>query len=435
MANHSFRAACWALCIAVALSTCMLLTDPEQARSILLSRQALPPVDVTPRASLTEPPVQTLEMPGSRVAFGAVEPLPSAPDPEPLPDPAPPQLDGDLQAADVAGWPEPDLKPTLAESPTVPVVTTTHRRPEEALFDELPPPPEFTADVPQDEPPPIDPAFIEFVEQFSELNTRIEGLRSDVSSLKESQTTVVRSLEQLAAEDATRRIPREVEIRTWVASVGLQGEATSGVVTAMLNWQSLATATAGPSSRGAFQCAWVDEPPERILRWLNQVTASREMTMRTLRLSPTSTARLDLMQPLAPRMEQARGRQIIERLPIAAADHLEIRAFEVQPGFVEVEFAVRGSHDSGDWNHVAVPSDGVLVLTIPVARSQNEFAAQVDRERTPSNRRGRSREILVVLSPRLIEGAAGNTSIPVYDDPPPATDSGPRLDLFEIDSP
>ena len=448
MANHSFRAAYWVMCVAVALSTCMLLADPERSRSILLSQQIPPTADITLGTPVSEPPVVVppvmapVEEPVKAplpmtAAIDEVDPPRSDSGLPPLPMLL--EADSEPQVAeDVQSWAqtESEHQSTRPEVASVPVFTATLGGNDEPIFEELPPPPEFDSEPELATAPSVDPAFVEFIEQFSELDTQIEGLRSDVASLQESQTDVVRSLEQLAEEDAEREIPRQIEIKTWMRPVGRQGAAASWLITALLRAEALAPATTGPPTAEGIQYAWIDESPQRILRWLNQVTSSRELSMSTLRVTPTSTAELELRRQLAPRMVQARGPKIIEIAPPAVWERLEVRAFEIQPGFIEVEFALRGPDPANpEWTHIAVPQDGVLVLTIPEAHQSAATDRSSNGQPAMSDRRIATREFVVILAPRLIKDSTASESPSSREDISPRDVPGPRFELFETPSP
>lgn len=373
MANHSFRAAFWALGLSLGLSVSLLLSDPETARLAILSvppqnrpQQSLEPPgtaiagrsppanDVAPIAAADSDPVEPAPALAENVEppHGASEPWPAVatrrPETPPLPirDPGP-------EESTVPSW-------TLASAP--------ERRDASGRFEELPPPPEYASAAGIDAAPSVAVLSPETLAQLSGLGSSLDGLRGDLLAVRESQESVERALHELAAAASQPRadvsmLDEIVELRATIVHVQRTASLGEGVLRALL--QDRGPASVQVDAIGA-DVAWgvCRGGADGITNWLRGRSSLDRMAVRTLRLPAGVSGTLDLWRLLPPRMVQARGTMVFERLPQPVwGTGLELRWHPEAPSQLALEFRTGGDFDAAGWRRVAVAEGDTLVLT------------------------------------------------------------------------
>ncbi len=402
MANHSFRAACWALITAFALSVCALCSDPEQVRLALLAPPptAPPGVGDGSEATLlahtlpTDPQIPVAEpwdgdQLASRTADTAEPLVPEsgAPNGSPLsatlPDSATPWFDpfpvAEVPVREASSTTASEL-PWLVQG-SVPV---THR----TRYEELPSPQETNPDAAT--VPAAD------AQKFDELLTRLDDLRGEMDALRDNHQSVQHALQTLATT-AEQQQPRDVRLQVWTFDVPRTGTFQSGFVPALQRSAELRTVR-GAAGASTVSFVWTDSEGTPFWRWLQRQPPVTEIDARTMQLAQHAITEVALPANQRPRIEHVRGTHVTQ--PGRAADsavRYEIRVSSPAPTLIDVEF--RPSDSAGaDWLRASVPSDAVLVIEPLSARAVTD--AQPDKSGSPRNPR---RSTVIVLQPALVD--------------------------------
>lgn len=428
MANHSFRAAFWALGLSLGLSVSLLLSDPETARLAILS---VPPPQHRPDEFSHPPP--------TAIADSSQPPSPvdnaSAADAA-LSDPTDHRvaLVETSEPPDGASEPWPAAGGLPAETPPLPIreagpadstvppwtlVTAPERRETRGRFEELPPPPEYASIAADVAVPPVAALSRETLEQFSGFGASLDGLRGDLLAVRESQESVERALQELAAATseprADVRAPDEiVELRATIVHVTRTGELQDGVLPALARDRGPAAAqveVAGPDVAWGVCRGGADE----VTNWLRGRASLDRMAVRTLRLPPSVSGTLDLWRLLPPRMVQARGTMVFERLPRPMwGTGLEVRWHPDSAAQVALEFRTSGDLDDTGWRRVVVPEGDTFVLT---GRLSSAPAAGYGPVGSAVDSRAHEQpvtesEVVVILAPRRAHSESDSAAAP-----------------------
>jgi hypothetical protein len=236
MGNQSFRAAFWALLLALALSICALCSNPEQVRLALLTPSSPGGSDV-PETLLAD-------------HTGSAVPAIAATTDDALPVGASEPWDGDLIHEHSLDSPAESFQPPFlamdeSATSTAPDLVDPHHAPSlpvreatsnsgvefpwlvhspsgstsaDVRYEELPAPPEFN----EPQAPESTELAQAAVSQLETLTARIDELRSQIEQLQAAQLSVEASLQTLTAppqpppkiEDTD-----EIELLTWVVEL------------------------------------------------------------------------------------------------------------------------------------------------------------------------------------------------------------------------
>jgi hypothetical protein len=430
MANHSFRAAFWALGLSLGLSISLLLSDPETARLAILS---VPPPQTPAEDVADTPPISiaVTEPDSARfVESQPVQPVEGAPliaDNLYLA-----QLEYDAQRATedippaeetpIIETPPLPIREAAAHESTVPpwtLVAAPDRQATSGRFEELPPPPEYTAAASDEPLPPLAVLSPETLDQLAGIGASLDGLRGELLAVRESQQSVERSLHELAAAASNPEPPtvvEAVELRATIVHVSRTGALHEGVLRALardLGDNAVQVDTAGSD------IAWgvCRGGTEQVTGWLRGRASLDRMAVRTLRLLPGVSGSLDLWRLLPPRMVQARGTTVFERLPQPVwGAGLELRWQPDSTGDLALEFQAGADFDDAGWRRVIVGDGDTLVLTGLLAHAPPAPYGPGDGGPAHEQIIGES-EVVVVISPRKTPAEPATSEAPALLSP------------------
>lgn len=412
MANHSFRAAFWALGLSLGLSISLLLSDPETARLAILS---VPPPQTPPGDVADKPPISiVVAEPDSTPRVDGQQVHQSEDAPLIEDDSHLAQLEHDAQratedippaeGAPIIETPPTPIREAAAHATTVPpwtLVAAPDRRAAAGRFEELPPPPEY-ATASGESLPPVAVLSPQTLDQLAGIGASLDGLRGELLAVRESQQSVERTLHELAAAASDPEPPtavEAVELRATIVHVSRTGALHEGVLRALardLGDNAVQIDTAGSD------IAWgvCRGGTEQVTGWLRGRASLDRMAVRTLRLLPGVSGSLDLWRLLPPRMVQARGTTVFERLPQPVwGAGLELRWQPDSTGDLALEFQADAEFDAAGWRRVVVPDGDTLVLTGLLAHAPSAPYGPGDGGPAHEQIIGES-EVVVVISPR-----------------------------------